>query len=228
MMGEDPPFIGEVLDEAPTIRLVLADDHPLILNGLETFLKNENGFQVLASCIDGVEALAAVQKYLPDILVLDIRMPKKDGTAVLKEIRELGLAVKTVILTAEISQQELIQCVRLGVQGIFLKEMPLRLLVQCLQKVYAGGQWLERQSFTGAMETLLRREEGLEELGRSLTNREIDIIKLVGRGLRNREIAEKLFITEGTVKVHLHNIFRKLNVQSRSFLIQYVVSKGLI
>jgi len=227
-MDEDSPCIGEVLDEAPSIRLVLADDHPLVLNGLETFLKSENGFQILAACIDGVEALTAVQRYLPDILIVDIRMPKKDGITVLKEIRELGLAVKTVILTAEISEQELIQCVRLGVQGIFLKEMPLRLLVQCLHKVYAGGQWLERQSFTKAMETVLRREEGLEELGRSLTKREIDIIRLVAQGLRNREIAEKLFVAEGTVKIHLHNIFRKLNVQSRAFLIQYVLSKGLL
>jgi|WetSurMetagenome_2_1015567.scaffolds.fasta_scaffold03990_9 DNA-binding NarL/FixJ family response regulator len=227
-MSEDSLTSDEFLDGVQTISVVLADDHPLILSGLETFLKSEKGFQVLATCTDGVETLTAVQKYLPDVLVLDLRMPKKDGIAVVKEIRELGLTVKTVILTADISDQQFIQCARLGVQGIFLKDMPARLLVQCLRKVHAGGQWLERQSCTKAMEALMRREEGLEELGRSLTNREIDIIKLVGQGLRNREIAEKLFISEGTVKIHLHNIFRKLDIQSRSLLIQYVLRKGLI
>jgi DNA-binding NarL/FixJ family response regulator len=220
-------MIAKDLDKAPTIRLVLADDHPVVLDGLANFLKNEKGFQVLATCLDGVEALTAVQRYLPDILVVDIRMPKKDGMTVIKEMRELGLTVKKVVLTVDISEKDVIQCVRNGVQGIFLKDMPLRLLVQCLHKVHAGGQWLERQSFTTAMETLLRREEGLEELGRSLTNREMDVVKLVGQGLRNREIGEKLFISEGTVKIHLHNIFRKLNIQNRSLLVQYVLSKGL-
>jgi len=210
-----------------TIRVVLADDQPLVLSGLENLLNTEGGFQIVSTCRDGQDALKAVQEHLPDILVLDIRMPGKDGFTVLKEIRERDLPVKVVLLTGELSEQDVIRSVRLGVNGIVLKEMAPQLLVQCLRKVSTGAQWLERDSFTRAMEKLLRHGDGLEELSRVLTGREIEVVKMVGQGLRNREIAEKLFICEGTVKIHLHNVFRKLSVQSRAQLILYAQSKAL-
>jgi DNA-binding NarL/FixJ family response regulator len=211
----------------PKIRVVLADDHPLFLSGLENLLNTEGGFQIVSLCRDGHDALKAVQEHLPDILVLDIRMPGKDGFTVLREIRERDLPVKVVLLTGELSEQDVIRTVRLGVNGIVLKEMAPRLLVQCLRKVSTGAQWLERNSFTRAMEKLLRYEDGLEEMSRVLTGREVEVVKMVGRGLRNREIAEKLFICEGTVKIHLHNVFRKLSVQSRAQLMLYAQSKAL-
>jgi DNA-binding NarL/FixJ family response regulator len=210
-----------------TIRVVLADDHPLFLSGLENLLNTEGGFQIVSLCRDGHDALKAVQEHLPDILVLDIRMPGKDGFAVLREIRERDLPVKVVLLSGELSEQDVIRTVRLGVNGIVLKEMAPRLLVQCLRKVSTGAQWLERNSFTRAMEKLLRHGDGLEEMSRVLTGREVEVVKMVGRGLRNREIAEKLFICEGTVKIHLHNVFRKLSVQSRAQLMLYAQSKAL-
>jgi DNA-binding NarL/FixJ family response regulator len=210
-----------------TIRVVLADDHPLFLSGLENLLNTEGGFQIVSLCRDGHDALKAVQEHLPDILVLDIRMPGKDGLTVLREIRERDLPVKVVLLSGELSEQDVIRTVRLGVNGIVLKEMAPRLLVQCLRKVSTGAQWLERNSFTRAMEKLLRHGDGLEEMSRVLTGREVEVVKMVGRGLRNREIAEKLFICEGTVKIHLHNVFRKLSVQSRAQLMLYAQSKAL-
>jgi len=210
-----------------TIRVVLADDHPLFLSGLENLLNTEGGFQIVSLCRDGHDALKAMQKHLPDILVLDIRMPGKDGLTVLREIRERELPVKVVLLAGELSEQDVIRSVRLGVNGIVLKEMAPRLLVQCLRKVSTGALWLERNSFTRAMEKLLRHGDGLEELSRVLTGREVEVVKMVGRGLRNREIAEKLFICEGTVKIHLHNVFRKLSVQSRAQLMLYAQSKAL-
>jgi len=144
-----------------TIRVVLADDHPLFLSGLENLLNTEGGFQIVSLCRDGHDALKAVQEHLPDILVLDIRMPGKDGFTVLREIRERDLPVKVVLLSGELSEQDVIRTVRLGVNGIVLKEMAPRLLVQCLRKVSTGAQWLERNSFTRAMEKLPRPIDAL-------------------------------------------------------------------
>ncbi len=210
------------------IRVVLADDHPLILGGLENLLKMEEGFEVVSSCTNGEDALNAVKKYKPDILVLDLRMPRMDGLATLKAIRDLHLPVRAVFLAAELSEQDIIQGIRLGVNGVVLKEMAPRLLVQCLRKVSSGGQWLEREAFNRAMGKLIQRQEGLEEVGRALTNREVEIVRMVGQGFRNREIGEKLSISEGTVKLHLHNIFRKLNIGNRAQLVCYAHDKGLV
>lgn len=209
------------------IRVVLADDHPLILNGLKDLLASEGDFDVLASCTKGEDAVRAVCKHKPDILVLDIRMPGKDGIAVLKEIRDLDVPVDVVVLTGELSDQAALASVRLGVKGIVLKEMAPHLLVKCLRKVYAGEQWVERHSFNKALEMALRREEGMEDLYQSLTPREIEIVRMIAAGLRNKEIAERLYITEGTVKIHLHNVFKKLGINSRLQLIRYAQDKGL-
>ena len=187
----------------------------------------EEDLEIVASCRNGQDALDAVRKHGADILVLDIRMPGKDGLITLREIHDQGIPVKVVFLTAELREEDVIQGVRLGVKGIVLKEMAPQLLVQCLRKVHGGGQWIERHSFSRAMEKMLRREEGMEEMQQTLTVREVEIVRLVAQGFRNRKIAEELFISEGTVKIHLHNIFKKLGVQSRSHLMRYAQDKGL-
>lgn len=211
-----------------TVRVVLADDHPLILSAMENLLTAEGDFEVLASCRDGEEALEAVRRRRPDILVLDIRMPRKDGIAVLQELPGLGVSTKTVIFTGEMDNQSVLEAIELGVKGIVLKEMAPRFLPQCLRTVHAGGEWIERRSFTYAMETMLHQKEGMMEVRRVLTKREIDIVVMAARGMRNREIAEKLFISEATVKKHLYNIFAKLGMKTRLELVRYASGKGLI
>jgi DNA-binding NarL/FixJ family response regulator len=210
------------------IRLVLADDHPFILTGLQNLFGTEEDIQVLARCVNGAEALEAVRKHRPDILVLDIRMPVKDGLEVAREIRKENLPTRVVLLTAVLDEGELIEALRLGVQGIVLKEMAPRMLLQCIRKVYAGEQWIEHRSAQHALEKLLRREAGMREVAAKLTPQEMTIVRLVAAGLRNREIADKLHISEGTVKVHLHNIFEKLKVDSRMALLRYAQEKGLV
>jgi DNA-binding NarL/FixJ family response regulator len=210
------------------IRLVLADDHPLILNGLENLFRTERDFEVIARCTNGIETMQAVRNHQPDVLILDIRMPGKGGLDVAREIQKEKLPTRIVLLTAVLDEGELLEGIRLGVQGIVLKEMAPKLLVQCIRKVHAGEQWIELRSPKQALEKMLRREAGGRELAAILTPREIDIVRMVATGLRNKEIADKLHISEGTVKVHLHNIYEKLHVDSRLALLRYAQEKGLV
>lgn len=210
------------------IRLILADDHPFILEALEGLFRAEKDIQVLARCSGGEEALDAVRRHRPDILVLDIRMPGKDGLAVIREMQKDAASTRVVLLTAAIDDEEVLEAVRLGVQGVVLKEMAPPLLVQCIRKVHAGGQWLERGILQRAMGKMMRHETAKKEMSQSLSTREIEIVRLICTGLRNKEVAEKLFISEGTVKVHLHNIYNKLEVDSRMDLIFFCRNKGWI
>jgi DNA-binding NarL/FixJ family response regulator len=209
------------------IRLVIADDHPLMLSGLESLFHLEPDIEMLARCRDGEETLRAVRQHQPDILILDIRMPRKDGLAVLQEMYQEKLPVRVVVLTAELDEAEALKFMRLGVGGIILKEMAPQLLVQCVRKIHAGGQWLERHSTGRVLDKLLRREAGARELVGVLTPRECEIMQLVVRGLTNQAVAKELYISEGTVKTHLHNIYEKLSIDGRLALVRYAQDKGL-
>jgi DNA-binding NarL/FixJ family response regulator len=133
-----------------------------------------------------------------------------------------------VLLTAHVDEHQLLEAVKLDVAGVVLKEMAPRLLVECVRKVFAGEKWLEKHSVTRAMDRMSRRESELQKLSQLLTPRELEIVRLAAEGLRNREIAERLAITEGTVKIHLHNIYEKLGVNGRSQLILHATRQGLM
>jgi DNA-binding NarL/FixJ family response regulator len=210
------------------IRVVIADDHPLILDAVENLLRLEKDFRIVERCSNGDEALDAVRRHKPDILVLDMQMPGKNGLAVLREMRKENLTTRVVILTASVGDEGLTEAVRLGVRGLVLKELGPELLVQCIRKVHAGELWLEKRSVTSALEGLLRREAGAHEATLLLTPREVEIVKQVAAGMRNLEIAKALFISEGTVKVHLHNIYQKLGIDSRTKLMRYAQEKALV
>lgn len=210
------------------ITLVIVDDHPLILDALENLFRLEKDLKVVARCLDGDEALNAVRRHKPDILVLDIQMPAKDGLVVLREMSKEKLPTRVVVLTATLGDEGLAEALRLGVRGLVLKELAPKLLVQCIRKVHAGELWLEKRTVSSALERLLQREAGKQEAVQALTSREIEIIKQLATGLRNSEIAERLFISEGTVKMHLHNIYQKLGVDTRLKLTRYAQEKGLV
>ena len=210
------------------IRLVLADDHRLVLSGLELFLRQEPDFEVLACCYDGFETLRVVRQLRPDVLILDLCMPGKDGLAVLREIHEAEIPTRVVLLTAAMDEDSLLEAMRLGVAGVVLKEMTVPLLIQCIRKVYDGDQWLERRLIGRVVGKMLRPEAGAREVAKILTPREIEIVQLVASGLRNKQIADKLAISEGTVKIHLHRSYEKLHVDSRVALLRYAQGKGLV
>jgi DNA-binding NarL/FixJ family response regulator len=210
------------------IRLVLADDHPIVLDGLENLFHLEPDFQVVARCVNGEECLVAVRHHQPDVLVLDIRMPRKDGLAVLRELHRERQPSKVVLLAAELEEDEVLEALRLGVRGMVLKELAPQMVVQCVRKVYAGEQWLEKHAFSRALDTLLRREAGEREAATLLTPRELEMVGMVAHGLRNKEMSERLAISEGTVKIHLHHIYKKLQVENRVDLILYAQAKRLV
>ncbi len=210
------------------IRLVLADDHPIVLDGLEQLFRLSRDFSVVARCRDGEETLKALRLYRPDILILDIRMPRCDGLQVLRNLQTEGLPTQVVLLTADLEEAQLLEALQLGVGGIVLKETAPRLLVDAVREVYAGGRWVDKGSANRALEKLLRREQEGRAAEPSLTPRELEIVSMVARGLRNRNIAEQLQISEGTVKIHLHNIYEKLGVDGRGELAFHARNKGLV
>ena len=210
------------------ITVVIADDHPLLLDAMENLFRLQKDIKVVTRCLDGDEAVKAVRRHKPDILVLDIRMPGKDGLGVLREMKKEKLPTRVVVLTAALDEEELADAIRLGVRGLVLKELAPKLIVQCIRKVHAGELWLEKHSVSRALEKLLKREAGRNEAVQLLTTREVEIAKQVAAGLRNLEIAKSLFISEGTVKMHLHHIYQKLGVDSRTQLSRYAREKSLV
>lgn len=210
-----------------SIRVILADDHPLVLNGLDHLLREHPDFQVLECCASGAAAVAAVKRHHPDILVLDLLMPDRNGLDVARDLKADGELPNVVLLTAHLHEDELIEALRIGVRGFVLKEMATRLLVECLRRVHAGGQWLEKDSASRVIEKLVRREARTREVTAALTPREIEVVGMVARGLSNKEIGSALFIAEGTVKIHLHNIYEKLGINRRVELVRVAEDCGL-
>ena len=213
---------------APSITLVLADDHPIVLDGLQQLFSSEPDFAILARCPDGEAALEAVRRLRPDVLVVDLQMPGKNGLAVLRELQAEAHPTRAVVLTASFGDDEVLQAVRLGARGVVLKDMAPHLLVQCVRAVHAGGEWLEQGVLARALDRFLQRDEVQRGAARLYSPRELEVVRLVAQGLRNKEIARKLDITEGTVKIHLYNVYRKAGVHSRIALMRYAQESFLV
>lgn len=210
------------------ISVVLVDDHPIVLAGLEALLERESDISVAARCTDGVEAVRAVNKHRPDVLILDLRMPRVDGVAVMNQLSKEHSPTRVVVLAAVIEDDALLSAIRLGARGVVLKETAPRYLVDCIREVYSGRQWFEQRTVTDAMEKLARREEASKEIASILSPRELDVARAVAQGLRSRQIAERLGIAEGTVKLHLHAIYMKLQVDGRVALVVKLNEKAIV
>jgi len=209
------------------IRLILADDHPIILHGLQRLFEREGDFEVLRCCGGGAEALDAVRLLEPDVLVLDLKMPDRHGLDVVRTLKAEGRSCRTVILTAAMREDEVATAVDLGVAGIVLKESPPAALVECVRDVHMGQRRIDRATVARASAGAPRAHT-LGEGASALTPRETEIVRLVAQGLRNKELAQRLAITEGTVKIHLHNIYDKLGVDGRLELVLSAQQKGLV
>lgn len=209
------------------ITVVAADAHPIFLMGLEQLFSTEMDMTLLARCSTAVETLREVQRLSPDILMIDIHLPDRNGMALISDFKNSSLKVKVVILSHALNEEQTVEALRLGVQGVVLKTMPKHLLVQCLHKVAAGGVWMEKESIGLAFEKMLRREAGMRRLATILTPRETEVMGQVAQGLSNRQIAEGLHVTEGTIKIHIHNIYGKLGINNRVDLTLYAQKKGV-
>lgn len=210
-----------------TIRIAVADDHPFILDGLDQLFRSEEDCEIVARSTNGEDALRAVQTYKPDVLVLDVRMPRMDGIELLRRMHVLQLPTKVVLLTASLDDARLLEAFRLGASGLVLKESAPRLLVQSVRQVAAGEQSWNGKAIAGALRLVLQREQAVAAVSSTLTPREVEVTRMVAAGLRNKEIAARLDITEGTVKFHLHGIYEKLQIDGRYALMSYARDHGL-
>ncbi len=196
-------------------RILIADDHPFIIEGVQAFLAG-TGYEVVARVADGEAALKALAAASPDILILDIQMPERGGIEVLRELRARRDMRPVVLLTGTLNDQRLIDAVQLGANGIILKAGTQKHLVECLDAVRAGQRWIEPALLQRALD--LAMAGAPDNPFNKLTPRERSIVELVAEGDRNREIAERLAMSESTVKLHLHRIFDKLGVTNRTEL----------
>lgn len=206
-------------------RLVLVDDHPIVLDGLEQLFRLEPELEVVARCRDAAAALAAVDRHRPDVLILDLKMPGGGGIAVLEALAGRPDPPRVVLLTAALDEDELIDAVRLGARGVVLKEMAPQLLLEAVRRVASGGEWLEEGLGGRAIKRLLARHLAAAA---GLTAREEEIVRLAARGLRNREIGDELHISEGTVKMHLHHVFTKLDCDNRVEMLLRARERGVV
>jgi len=194
-------------------RILVADDHPLMLSGIEAVLRDSD-FEVVGTARDGAQALELIPVVRPDVLILDIAMPHRGGMDVVRTLRARHDKRIIVLLTAHISDADLIEALDLKVQGILPKEGAETLLVACLREISTGGQWIERSIMQRALSLAMQGSKSETRLS-LLTLRERSIAQLITRGLRNRDIGAELGVTEGTVKLTLHRIFAKLDVANR-------------
>ena len=208
------------------IDVALAESYPLLLAGMEHLLAAHDDVRVVARCATAEHALRAVREYRPDILVSDLSLPDRSGLAVLRDIAQDLRPTRVILLAERIHENELLEAIRLGAKGVVLKQMPGELLVRCIRKVHAGGTWLENQSTFAAVEGLLQREAGNKEVQIVLTRRELEILRAVARGERTKDVATTMGITIGTAKIHLHNIYKKLDVSGRLELILFARERG--
>ena len=210
------------------IRVLLADDHPVVLGGLDHFLSLEPDIAVVARCTNGDEALAAIARERPHVAVLDLTMPRRSGMDLLRELDAAHSPVRVVLLTARIEHDQVLEALRLGAAGIVLKESAPLQILDCIRRVASGGQWIDQVIGSRTLDGVLRQQSGVARAAAVLTAREIEVVIMVARGLRNKEIADELSITEGTVKAHLRTIFEKLEIDSRTKLIVYARETRLV
>jgi DNA-binding NarL/FixJ family response regulator len=229
------PDESRVVDtRKPVIRILIADDHPIVRDGLRKLLSLEDDFEIVGEANDGREVLDMIQEVEPDVLLLDLRMPNLDGLSTLQAMQQTGKRTRVIILTASEDKNEFVQAMKLGCSGIVLKQTAPELIVKSIRKVNAGEIWLDSHTTAAVMRQFATATEaaGGNGSGKSrerspLSTREREIVQLVAQGYKNKEMAEKMFISEQTVKNHLHNIFDKLGVSDRLELALYAIHKGL-
>ncbi len=230
-MTEAKPAVGEQTgsDAKEVIRIAIADDHPIFRDGLRKLLALEDDFQVVAEARDGKEVLEILQKDEPDVLLLDLKMPGLDGLATLQRLQAQKTKTKVIVLTASDDENEYVQAMKFGTSGIVLKQTATELLIKSIRKVHRGEIWLDSRTTAAVMKQFASPgEAGGKDRERSpLSQREREIVVLVAQGFKNKEIAERMFISEQTVKNHLHNIFDKLGVSDRLELALYAIHKNI-
>lgn len=201
--------------------LLIADDHPLMRDAVAGLFGAP--YEVVERCSDGLQAQAAILALQPDVAILDVQMPALTGLDLLRQARAEGWRCKIILLTAGLEPKPLVEAVKLKVDGLVLKDAGGEMLLRCVEAVLGGGQWIDKEAMKQVMTMLAQSPAPTADL----TPRESDVVRQVAQGQRNKEIARSLGISEGTVKMHLHNLYEKLGVSSRTELALLAKEQGL-
>lgn len=209
------------------IKIAIADDHAIMRQGLKNILELENDLKVIALEESGKGALKALKEKKPDVLILDINMPKMNGVELLKKIKKLGLKAKLIVLTIHDEKAYLVETMALGAKGYVLKDADSELLIDAIRQVVAGGTYvypsLRKYLDKRTVKTI---DQGKGDIQALLTNRENEILQHIAQGMNNKEIAEQLSISEKTVKNHVTNVFKKIGVNDRTSAALYTINKA--
>jgi DNA-binding NarL/FixJ family response regulator len=202
------------------ISIVIADGQPITLAGLDALFAREPDFVVLARCADGREAVRAVSVYHPDILVVDQEIPVMDGVSIVKCLRREERATRVMLLAATDNHQ-IQEAVHFGVQGVVYKNVAPQMLVRCVREVHAGRTWIDPSLASPAAEkpSVVQALEGL-------TPRQVEVACAAVSGLSNKELAQRLGVSEGTIKNHLHSIYERLQIDGRLALLLYLKERS--
>ena len=198
--------------------ILVVDDHPFFLHGLSEYLGKDNGFEI-ETALSVEEAITKINVARPDLAMLDVTMHGGGGLRVLRYLRLHYPNVPAMFLTVHIDPEQTIEAVRLGIKGIALKDSHPDVIIEGMNAVLAGGRWFETAVTEPALQYSIKKPTGLTRSDDLLTKRELEIVELVCLGLRNRQIADRCNLGEGTVKIHLNSVYRKLRISSRAELI---------
>jgi two-component system nitrate/nitrite response regulator NarL len=222
----------------PSVRILIADDHPVYRQGLRALFRDEVEFIIVGEAVDGEQALKLVDKLYPDVLLLDLQMPKLTGLEALRELSGASTSVRPILLTASIEKEQIVQALQLGARGIVLKDASTETLFKSIRTVMKGKFWVGEKAVPNLVDVLrtniaaggeaAQRAESRETKNTfGLTPRELEVVGSIVTGLTNREIAGKFSISEQTVKHHLSNIFDKVGVSNRLELALFAINHHL-
>lgn len=210
-----------------TVDILVVDDHPIVREGMVAILESQADFNVVAEAGNGAEALELYKRHSPNVVIMDLQMPGTDGVAGIQGIRAHDPDAKIVVLTAYDTDERILQAVQAGARGYLLKGAPRDDIFRAVRVVNLGGSLLE----PAVAGKLLSHVGGImrgENKDDELTSRELDVLRLMSKGLRNKEIATELFITERTVKFHANSIYQKLDVNGRTEAVSRAIQRGLV
>jgi two-component system, NarL family, nitrate/nitrite response regulator NarL len=212
------------------ITVLIADDHPVVRAGVRSILRGQQDLQVVGEAGDGEEALRMIAEFSPDLLLLDLSMPKLPGLETLRDMTSRSVATKTILLTAEVDKQHILEALQLGARGIVLKQSVLQDLITSIRAILDGKYWLDGKPVVNLVQLikdLMSSAAHSPQNTFGLTPRELEMVALIVQGCANKDIATQSGITEETVKRHLKNIFDKLGVSSRLELAMYAINHKL-